>query len=96
MDQYKKFKNYLHNDIKITKEDIKIIIKNTINEEICKLIKDDIIINRMINDCIKTTLSGSTRDLTMSMREYIFLEAHKKLNSKLKIEINAKILDENI
>lgn len=48
-ENYKEVKNYIHNELKITKEDINKIIMDTIKEEVHKVFKNE----EYIKDCIR-------------------------------------------
>lgn len=53
MDNYKEVKNYIHNDLKITKEDIQEIIRKEVLNQVTALVKDSSFIHEMIFDHIK-------------------------------------------
>lgn len=49
MENYKEIKNYIHNELKITKEDIDKIIMDMVREEVHKIFKNE----QYIQDCIR-------------------------------------------
>lgn len=57
MDNYKEIKNLIHNELNITKDDIKSIIVDTVREEIGNLIKDEQFLNTMIQNHVRNILN---------------------------------------
>ena len=56
MNNYKEVKNYIHNELNITKEDIQIIINKTIENEVKKKLNDESFIESIIDKEIKNKL----------------------------------------
>ena len=57
MDNYKEIKNYIHNDLKISKEDINKIIQVTVATEIRNLMKDTDFVNKFVYTQLQRLLS---------------------------------------
>ena len=81
MDNYKEVKNYIHNDLKITKKDIQKIIQDIVKEQVTVLVKDSSFIHEMIFDHIKHVFRK---------------EEYKAPYHKLITDINSYIYDETI
>lgn len=58
MKHYKEVKNYIHNDLGITKEDIQYTIERTVEEEIRKFFNDESRLNTFMMNYIKDLLNG--------------------------------------
>lgn len=58
MDNYNEVKNLIHNELKITKEDIQKIIEKTVQEEIRKFFNDEARLNTFMISYIKDLLQG--------------------------------------
>jgi hypothetical protein len=56
MDNYKEVKNYIHNDLKITKENIQEMIQKEIKSQISDLLNDSSFVQNMIHNHITTIL----------------------------------------
>lgn len=97
MDSYKDVKNYIHNELGITKEYIDDIIRKTVKEEIVKVLNDNERIRRTVENevvrCCKIYNSDGTRrsfvinvmdDIYNKIDKVIHEEVHKRLIIELK------------
>lgn len=57
MNNYKEIKNVIHNDMKITKDDIKNIIIDTVRDEIIKIMNDEQFIESVVRSQLKSILN---------------------------------------
>jgi len=86
---YKEFKNYVHNELKISKEEIQSIIKETVNDEINKLIGSQYfehLIEKTVRNLIKEqfNFSNTFRD---NVRGIVANEVGKQIASHMKINV---------
>ena len=91
---YKEVKNYIHNDLKISKEYINSIIQVTVSNEIRKLMKDTDFINTLVSNRLKEILSKDYNKpiynnlFTLDSKIYddVSNEISKTIKERLKIE----------
>lgn len=57
MDNYKQVKNLIHNELNITKDDIREIITNTVKDEITKIMTNEQFLDSVIRSQIKSILN---------------------------------------
>lgn len=62
MSNYLDVKNYIHNDLKLSKEDIMQVVENTVKVEINKLLKDDSYLSTLINNEVLSSLKRTSDD----------------------------------
>lgn len=92
---YKEVKNYIHNDLKISKEDINNIIQITVSTEIRKLMKDKDFIEGLVANRLKEILSkdynkpiyNNLFTLDNKIYDAVFNEISKTIKERLKIEL---------
>jgi hypothetical protein len=77
MDNYKEIKNYIHNELQITKTDIENIIIKTVENRIDKVLADDDFINTIIQKKIQSILNNP----------------YKKPSWERLVNLNTKIFD---
>lgn len=91
---YKEVKNYIHNDLKISKEYINSIIQVTVSNEIRKLMKDTDFINTLVSNRLKEILSkdynkpiyNNLFTLDSKIYDAVSNEISKTIKERLKIE----------
>lgn len=105
---YIEVKNYIHNDLGISKEYIQDVIKETVREEVKKLMKDDCFLNSMLKSQVKDILNKEYthpeyRKL-FKLNEFIYdgvcREISKTVSENIKIQVglnkeNLEIYDFN-
>lgn len=92
---YKEVKNYIHNELKISKDDINSIIQITVATEIRKLMKDKDFINGLVANRLKEILSkdynkpiyNNLFTLDNKIYDAISNEISKTIKERLKIEL---------
>lgn len=93
MDNYKAFKNYLHNDLGITKEYIDGIIKKAVKDEVRNYLKDDTIVRKIflseMNKAVGNkygfhTICDMTNIISDEINKAICEEVKNKINITLK------------
>lgn len=93
---YKVIKNFIHNDLGITKEYIDTIIRDTVNNEIHKILNDElriksIIENEIIRSCKKYNSDGTRRSFIVSTMDDIYnridSEIHKTVRERLIVKL---------
>lgn len=65
-EKYRMFKQFMHNELGITKEDIRDWIKEAVREEAAKMIAktyDDYDVKREIRDILRTPYEGIRKDI---------------------------------
>jgi len=94
MDNYKEVKNYIHNDLKITKEDIQGIIQNTLTREIRKYINDEFELERFMYDIIRTTIykdkdifAKTIFDMSSMIKDKVTEVIVKEVKNKVEISL---------
>lgn len=66
-DKYRMFKQFMHNELGITKEDIREWVKEAVREEAAKLINktyDDYDVKREIRDMLRSPYDSIRKDIT--------------------------------
>lgn len=66
-DKYRMFKQFMHNELGITKEDIREWVKEAVREEAAKLIAktyDDYDVKREIRDMLRSPYDSIRKDIT--------------------------------
>lgn len=58
MENYKEIKNYIHNELGITKESIQQIVINTVKEEVIKVFNDESKLERIVHNYIRNIVNG--------------------------------------
>lgn len=92
---YKEVKNYIHNELKISKDDINSIIQITVAGEIRKLMKDKDFINGLVANRLKEILSkdynkpiyNNLFELDNKIYDAVSNEISKTIKERLKIEL---------
>lgn len=92
---YKEVKNYIHNELKISKDDINSIIQITVATEIRKLMKDKDFINGLVANRLKEILSkdynkpiyNNLFTLDNKIYDAVSNEISKTIKERLKIEL---------
>lgn len=84
--KYNIIKNYIHNDLRITKEDIRGIIEETVKTEIHKILNDEPRIKQTIEDeiirCCKVYNSdGERRSFVISTMDDIYNKIDKEIHN---------------
>ena len=84
---YQEVKNLIHNELGISKDDIQDIIKQTVREEVGKLIKSDymdVLISNLIKSEFRNGLGNSFKD---NVRGIIAKEIGSLISSKMNINV---------
>lgn len=93
---YRVIKNFIHNDLGITKEYIDTIIRDTVNNEIHKILNDElriksIIENEIIRSCKEYNSDGTRRSFIVSIMDDIYnridSEIHKTVRERLIVKL---------
>ena len=99
MDNYKEIKNYIHNDLNITKEDIQEIIQKEVKNQISKLLKDSNFVESMILNHIKMLLQDKNynnphykiiTDINGFIYDELISELGKVVHDNIKIRVELK------
>ena len=95
MDRYKDVKNYIHNELGITKEYIDDLIRKTVKEEIVKVLNDDERIKRTVENeivrCCKIYKSdGTRRSFVINVMDDIY----NKIDSVIHEEVRKRLIIE--
>lgn len=93
MDNYKEIKNYIHNELKITKEEIRDMVIQTVREEVKSVLNDDSFIHTLVQNEIKTVMSNPHKSpnwkylMTLDERIYktVVSEVSKLVKNSLEI-----------
>lgn len=98
MSSYHDIKNYIHNDLGITKEYIDKIIRETVNTEIHKILNDEPRIKRTIEDeiirCCKVYKSdGSRRSFVISTMDDIYNRIDTEIHNIVRERLIIKLKD---
>lgn len=98
MSSYHDIKNYIHNDLGITKEYIDGIIRETVNTEIHKILNDEPRIKRTIEDeiirCCKVYKSdGSRRSFVISTMDDIYNRIDTEIHNIVRERLIIKLKD---
>lgn len=99
MDNYKEIKNYIHNDLKISKEDINKIIQVTVATEIRNLMKDEDYINKFIYVQLQRILAEDYEKPAykrlFNLNDEIFNSVSNEISKIVKERIQISLLEEN-
>lgn len=99
MKDYKNMKNYIHNDLKITKEDIEILIQKEIKNQISDLLKDESFVQNMIHNHIIAILKDKNynnpsyriiTDINSMIYDGLIEELGKVVHDNIKIKVGLK------
>lgn len=99
MDNYKEVKNYIHNDLKISKQDIQDLIQNEIRTQISELLKDTSFIQSMIYNHISSILKDKNynnpryrtiTDINSFIYDGLIDELGKVVHDNIKIKVGLK------
>lgn len=99
MDNYKEVKNYIHNDLGITKEDINNIIVKTVKDEVSKLLKDESFVSSMMKNHIigllkdkeyKNPRYRTITDINSFLYDNVLNELCKTVHDNIKIKVGLK------
>jgi hypothetical protein len=99
MDNYKEVKNYIHNDLKITKEDIQEIIQKEVKNQVTALVKDSYFIHELIGSHVKQIFRKEEYKkpyftIISDINEYIYRglidELGKVVHDNVKIKVGLK------
>lgn len=101
---YSDVKNYLHNDLGISKEYVEEVILKTVRDEVEKLFSDEgrlqVILERIVRSCIKRdehkTLYHLLLNFDSLLDEKITKTVFNEVKSKLKIELVEEDEDSNV
>ncbi len=95
MSNYSDVKNYIHNDLGITKQDVEDIIIKTVKDEIDKLFKDQSRLTAIVEGIIRQTIKEDQHKILYHLLinfdslldEKITKTIFNEVKSKLKIEL---------
>lgn len=87
--KYKMFSNYMHNELEITKEDIKIWIKEAVEEIAYKMCKNEFD-NFDVSKVVRNTLYKEDMYNSKYIREQIKNEIAQQLLSKFELSLKVK------
>ena len=95
MNTYKEVKNLIHNDMQITKDDIKNIIIDTVKDEVAKIMQDEQFIESIIRSQLKSILNTEYTNpkykKLFSLNELIYdnvcSEISKMVSDNIKISV---------
>lgn len=99
MDNYKEIKNYIHNELKITKEDIQKIIQEEVKKQISSLLNDSNFVENMIYYHISNLLSKGNyknpryqriTDINSFIYDGLMDELGKTVHNNIKIKVGLK------
>lgn len=99
MNNYKEIKNYIHNELKMSKEDIQKIIQKEIKDQISALLNDSSFIESMINNHITALLKDKNynnpryrtiTDINSMIYDGLIDELGKVVHDNIKIKIGLK------
>lgn len=99
MNNYKEVKNYIHNDLGITKEDINKIIIDTVKDEVAKLLKDESFVSSMMKNHIISLLKDkeyknpryrTITDINSFLYDNVLEELCRTVHNNIKIKVGLK------
>ena len=99
MINYKEVKNYIHNDLNITKNDINNLIIDIVKIEVAKLLKDESFINSMMKNHIISLLKDNEyknpryktiTDINKFLYDNVLEELCKTVHDNIKIKVGLK------
>jgi hypothetical protein len=97
MENYKEIKNYIHNDLKITKEDILEVVRQETQKQIEAFMKDETnfttFIRKAYEDSIKIAICGDSWSFGSSFKDKITSIIKDKIGQMVvdKLDIKVKI-----
>lgn len=86
-DKWVLFKNYMHNELGITKEDIREWINDAIREEV-KNVVDNAYGKRSIEDMIRREIKDSSLWSNSTFSKEVIAECAKQLSQKIDLKIS--------
>lgn len=99
MDNYKEIKNYIHNDLKISKEDINKIIQVTVATEIRNLMKDKDFIDKFVYVQLQRILSKEYENPAykrlFNLNDEIFNSVANEISKIVKERIQITLLEDD-
>lgn len=99
MNNYKEIKNYIHNDLKISKEDINKMIQLTVATEIRNLMKDKDFINKFVYIQLQRILSKEYEkpvyERMFNLNDKIFNSVANEISKMVKEKIQITLLEDN-
>lgn len=99
MDHYKEVKNYIHNDLKISKEDIQNLIQDEIKKQVSELLKDTSFVQSMIYNHISSLLKDKNysnpryrtiTDINSFIYDGLIQELGRVVHDNIKIKVGLK------
>lgn len=90
MNKWNEFKNYMHNDLKITREDIQSWMAEAIVQESRRIVKgyvDEIDVNVILRDQIKSMITESSWNDKDELKQEFVDSISKEIASKIKVSI---------
>lgn len=100
MNNYKDVKNYLHNELGITKEYVDNIIYEVVNKEICKIFSDETYIKNYVKNIIweevnKEMVGENSWHTIHDMTSIIKDEINNIIIKEVKNKINISLKEDN-
>ena len=97
MKNYNEFKNYIHNELNITKEDIQDMIRKIIQEEIQKMFNDETKIQSLLERMVRNTINkqypqGIFYHTLISFNDMIEEHTLKAIYSEIKNRLKIELL----
>lgn len=99
MDHYKEVKNYIHNDLKISKEDIQNLIQSEVERQISLLLLDTSFVHSMIYNHISSLLKDKNynnpryrtiTDINSFIYDGLIEELGRVVHDNIKIKVELK------
>lgn len=99
MDNYKEIKNYIHNELKISKDDIQALIQSEIKKQISALLLDQRFVDSMIRTHISQLLKDKNYDnpryrIVSDINSFIYdgliKELGRVVHDNIKIKVGLK------
>lgn len=95
IENYKDIKNYIHNDLGFTKDEVISIIKETlaksVREEITKILNDETRLRILINDCISREISNQSKERRCYMHSMMD-EIYRKIDEEIHKQVTDRLL----
>lgn len=82
--KYQMFKNFLHNELELSKEDTKQWIVEAIQEEVHKVVKDESFYETILKQALNKTVDYN---FSQSIKEKVSREVSKQIIPKIDIKI---------
>lgn len=86
-------KNYIHNDLKITKEDINLIIEKTVQDQVQNLLKDNGILFSIIRNVVGSSYREPIFRYLTNIDQTIYNEVTKEVCKQIKENIVISLKD---